>query len=257
MRASISAMTTLLLLGGCALETTDLLPFPCPTNRQCPDGLSCLDDGGCGHPELYSSCKGFTAKTETTPEVPSTNCADAGLSCAFGMCTKGCSKSADCGVGAVCVNNECLPDCTSKPCPGDASCRKTFEANGAKVCVRDETMFSACAGFDTQAQCESVSCPNASGPRCAAGNCPLHGICTNNSVGKCDCEYGFAPRMCNGAACNNNCTANTWSCFPNWSETCTGTSVGFVRGLCRCKDGRSFSRSCSDNFSCEDKCRAP
>lgn len=247
-------------VAGCALPLDKLGAFPCPADSHCPSGLACNPDGTCGPAQPGAPCFAAVSKTDTKAAVAATDCSAAGdgFTCnSFHYCGRACGSEKACPAGSVCGEGTCLNECTDGGCPTGFSCDRTYVGE-QRVCVPPDAgvLFSACQGFNTLAQCETFRCP-ANTVSCGTGGCPTHTTCTNASRISCSaCPYGYATSTCAGAACSGStCPAGNWACQPIWVETCTGTSRNFVSGTCVCKDGRTFPRSCSDTFSCEERCR--
>ncbi len=217
--------------GGYDLDDPDA-PCPCQDNSDCesaeyclrgfckpipPGATACSTSSDCGHREtcINGVC------TERCAKNP--DCSAPGCSCEDNYCvgqpgTDGgtpaqdggtnippstCTKHADCGVGAYCINATCFLGCTSNSqCPATEECR-------SGVCQPKTTPpVPACTS--------GVDCPE--GQDCVDGACAKP--CTSNAgcPGGHSCVIGYCnpqtPPQGSGQACVANCECPA-------GETCT------------------------------------
>jgi Cys-rich repeat protein len=134
-----------------------------------------------------------------------------------GACVAGpdvCKYSSDCAEGKVCVNGQCVPECTS-----DAQCAQGFVCTkGACVaqpsnngCTTDKDCPQSapkCVGGACAASCTTdANCPQ--GDWCDQGACVLDVRPKPNCTSDGDCVNGSGPvRACIAGYCKYDCTTD-------------------------------------------------
>jgi hypothetical protein len=235
----------LLLVAACTKELTDLQPYPCPADNNCPSPLVCVA-GVCA------------------PVQADVDCSHANVDCsAVGGCWKNKVCEPTCGADAgscaadrVCAGGACLVDCTqTSTCPAGLACR--LVGNGpTRACMPTTINIPACMSFVPRATNECfTNCPGVNDVACSTGGyCPTHSIC--DAPSHCTCNAGWNGIKCsNGLVCNsstNPCGANEWMCEWNTpAATCASTDPG--PGICTCKNGMTLERGCTAT-PCEQLC---
>ena len=178
-RASVVAW---LLTGSCVLyekRGDDIAPA-CGSAGAARDGEGCYCTTDC-----RSDGHGGSCLDEYTTGIPG------------GLCDHKCASQLECGSGAACVEQSCLPVCTeSRDCgPG-------------RVCM-DLPEVSVCWFLcDEDGECESGNCNRYSGRCLRAGDRP-HG---QGVAARCTRHEDCAGSMCLEGACISRCDVSGSSC---------------------------------------------
>ena len=220
--------------GGDSADTSDapdVGPTSCTTAAQCDDGAACTGDlcvaGKCAHVTL-PGCTG-----------PLTPC-DAGHPCADGVCDPtrhacvACVTADDCGGGAICAGNACVP---STPCKSDIDCKaqNLVCAKGAGACV-------AC----------TVSADCGKGEACVEFACVPEVPCSTSK--DCAAVCDIAAGKCVGCVDSTDCAGgqtcnNLHTCVP---ATCVETTC--LNGTAFTCEGGGWSygvaQDCTDDSAC-------
>ena len=182
-----------------------------------------------------------------------------------------CLVDADCGTGARCINNACLPACSAqKPC-GDAGLCNLDAGVCGSGCTSDTQCKDAKAPFCDKTTGRCVAC-NPTSDRCPDGTyCAVQGgnaSCVPGCKADAECAAMDPSSKCCGhkcidasadtsncGACGNACAQGSSCC----SGTCLNTSAdvtncGSCGNVCNlpnatpgCSNGSCVIQSCNSN----------
>ena len=228
------------------------------TNNQCVP--ACDSDDDC---EAGQVCNTTTGQCEDAPECTTGGDCDDGDACTNDVCTDGVCSNPDvtCGAGQVCVDGECVGECTEDvDCPddGDACTEVACVDGGCVTTTTDCNDDVACT--DDSCDPDTGDCVNED--NCVDGTCdPDTGECTGCTADvDCDDDDDCTTDTCVDGSCEN--TNNTGACSDGNACTtndtcangaCAGTAVTCPAGQqCNATTGNCQAIVCDDNTDCND-----